>query len=226
MEPRRPVKRHHGEGDDSAPEQQSLCFQFQRGECTRGATCKFAHEPAKFCVDFANGDCARGDKCKFSHGAPPVPAEKPNFGLSGALAKDSRTGNVRKGKQSKWAEPADAKVPMDMWRLYVFKDDQLEDTLFLHRQSAFLFGRDAEVADIVVNDASVSKQHAVLQMRLPVGSGLASAKPYIIDLESTNGTRINGDEVKTSHYVELKDGDVLTFGQCTVDYVVQLASKA
>jgi smad nuclear-interacting protein 1 len=52
---------------------------------------------------------------------PTKEPEKPNFGLSGALAKDMKTGNVYNGIQLKWSEPQDAKQPTRHWRLYVFK---------------------------------------------------------------------------------------------------------
>jgi smad nuclear-interacting protein 1 len=55
---------------------------------------------------------------------PPVIVEKPNFGLSGALAKDKATGNVQNGVVMKWSEPAEARVPQRRFRLYVFKSDQ------------------------------------------------------------------------------------------------------
>lgn len=45
-------------------------------------------------------------------------------------------------------------------------------------------------------------------------------RPYIIDLESTNGTFLNGSRIPGARYVELKVGDVLKFGSSTRDYVV------
>lgn len=52
----------------------------------------------------------------------PVEKEAPNFGLSGALAEDARTGNVLNGVVLKWKEPPDARRPKLRWRVYVFKD--------------------------------------------------------------------------------------------------------
>ena len=40
------------------------------------------------------------------------------------------------------------------------------------------------------------------------------SRPFIIDLESTNGTKVNDEPVPTSRYFELKLGD----GQC-LDYL-------
>ena len=37
------------------------------------------------------------------------------------------------------------------------------DVLHIHRQSAYLFGRDRAVVDIVLEHPSCSKQHAVIQ---------------------------------------------------------------
>lgn len=41
--------------------------------------------------------------------------------------------------------------------------DGIVELLHIHRQSAYLFGRDKTVADIAVDHPSCSKQHAVIQ---------------------------------------------------------------
>ena len=127
--------------------------------------------------------------------AEPVAKEKANFGLSGALGKDRSTGNTYKGVKLKWSEPSDARKPDAKWRFYVFKADKHIDTLHLHRQSAYLVGREKKVADMVVEHQSISKQHAVIQFRQkttnPQPGSLSpprrSIQPYLMDLESTNG---------------------------------------
>lgn len=48
-----------------------------------------------------------------------------------------------------WSEPDDARRPERGWRLYVFKNGEIKDTLHLHRQSAYLIGRH-DVADLKV----------------------------------------------------------------------------
>jgi uncharacterized membrane protein len=48
----------------------------------------------------------------------------------------------------------------------------------------------------------------------------AMYRPFIIDLEATNGTSINGERIPASRYVELKMKDVVTFGQSTREYVL------
>ena len=66
-------------------------------------------------------------------------------------------------------------MPSKKWRLYVFKNDEISETLHLHRQSAYLFGRDSRVADIELKHESCSKQHAVIQYRQEIIQFIAYA---------------------------------------------------
>lgn len=183
------------------------------------------------------------------------PAENPNkikanFGLSGALASDTQTGNARDGITLKFSEPPEARIPNTRWRLYVFrrkssdvkhaatdsdkKDDDLLDVYHISRQSAYLFGRERKVADIPVDHGSLSKQHCVLQYRaLPSKSSSLigeapklQCKPYLMDLESTNGTFINGVRLDAARYYELRRGDVITLGASTREYVLLTEQSA
>ena len=43
--------------------------------------------------------------------------------------------------------------------------------------------------------------------------------PYLIDLESTNGTVLNGDKIDGAKYYELRDKDMIKFGTNPIDYV-------
>jgi smad nuclear-interacting protein 1 len=103
-------------------------------------------------------------------------------------------------------------------------------TLHVHRKSAFLIGRDKAVADILTEHPSCSKQHAVLQYRMyqkETEDGLGfeqEVRPYIMDLNSTNSTFLNGRKIDGSRYIELKEKDVLKFGESTREYVLMNAS--
>lgn len=95
-------------------------------------------------------------------------------------------------------------------------------------------GRNTDIADIPLLHPSLSSQHAVLQYRaVPVRSTAAATvvanvgemprltvQPYIMDLESTNGTFLNGVQIDPARYYQLKKGDVLTFGASTREYVL------
>lgn len=153
--------------------------------------------------------------------APPIKKDAPNFGLSGALSKDTKTGGMYKGVLLKFQEPPEARAPNTLWRFYVFKGEEQIETLHISKQSAYLVGRNAEICDISVQHPSCSSQHAVVQYRaLPNKDGRLNCQPYIMDLESTNGTFLNGIRIDAARYYQLKKGDVLKFGASTREYVL------
>lgn len=149
--------------------------------------------------------------------------QKPSFELSGKLAEE--TNRVR-GITLLFTEPADARKPDTRWRLYVFKGtEQLNEPLYVHRQTCYLFGRERRVADIPTDHPSCSKQHAVLQYRLvekeqPDGLMSKAVKPYLMDLGSTNGTFINDTLLEPQRYYELKEKDTIKFGNSSREYVL------
>ena len=148
--------------------------------------------------------------------------EKPNFALSGALGAET---NTYKGVVIKYGEPAEARVPKTKWRLYAFKGEEKLPILHIHRQSAYLLGRERRIVDIPTDHPSCSKQHAVLQYKLASykredGRTARRVQPYIIDLGSANGTYVNGDRIDAQKYVQLLEKDVLKFGFSSREYVL------
>ncbi|KAF3453503.1 hypothetical protein FNV43_RR03943 [Rhamnella rubrinervis] len=149
--------------------------------------------------------------------------QKPSFELSGKLA--AETNRVR-GVTLLFNEPPDARIPKIRWRLYVFKAGEvLNEPLYIHRQSCYLFGRERRVADIPTDHPSCSKQHAVIQYRevekeQPDGTLSRQIKPYIMDLGSTNKTFINETAIEPQRYYELKEQDTIKFGNSSREYVL------
>lgn len=148
--------------------------------------------------------------------------QKPNFGLSGKLTEET---NTYKGVVIKYSEPPEARKPRRRWRLYPFKGEKALQTLYIHRQSAYLIGRERKIADLPVDHPSCSKQHAALQYRLVQftrddGSSGKRVRPYIIDLESANGTFVNNKKIDVKKYVELLERDVIKFGFSSREYVL------
>ena len=158
-----------------------------------------------------------------------APKFKADFGLSGALAKDEKTGNIVNGVVLKFTEPVDAAIPKQLWRFYVFKGDEIIETLHVHRQSAFLLGRDDRIADLLITHPSCSKQHAVLQFRsqeIRTSTGvIREIKPYIMDLGSVHKTYLNNNVIDDARYYELRHKDMLKFGSSTREYVLILADS-
>jgi len=151
-----------------------------------------------------------------------VDKEGVNLGLSGALTADSNTFN---GAVIKYAEPAEARKPKKKWRLYVFKGNEELPILYIHRQSAYLLGRDRKIADIALDHPSCSKQHSALQYRLvpytrPDQTQGRRVQLYIMDLASANGTFVNNNKIEPQKYVQLMEKDVLKFGFSSREYVL------
>jgi smad nuclear-interacting protein 1 len=156
------------------------------------------------------------------------PKQKPNFKPTGLLAKEA---NTVQGTTTvlKYHEPPEARKPSskEQWRMYEFKKKDLVDTVYLYQRSAWLLGRDDKVTDLHLEHPSISKQHAVIQFRYitttnEFGDRLSKVKPYLIDLDSANGTKLNGSKVEGSRFVELVDQDVLAFGDSEREYVLML----
>eukprot|EP00954_Amorphochlora_amoebiformis_P018301 1325189-Amorphochlora_amoeboformis.AAC.1 len=79
-----------------------------------------------------------------------------------------------------------------------------------------------------VSHESVSRQHAVLQYGVgPKASpGMRRSKghrgrpPWLYDLGSTHGTKLNGKTIPSRKYMPLEVGDVVEFGTLTNRYVL------
>lgn len=170
-----------------------------------------------------------------SSDAPPPEKQKPNFGNTGRLAAESNTVQAGGGEAIvlKYHEPPEARKPpaKEPWRLYVFKGEDLLEMVELGERSCWLIGRERMVVDFPLDHPSCSKQHAALQFRYvekrnEYGDRIGKVKPYLIDLESANGSSVNGDPVPAGRYVEVMDKDVLRFGLSSREYVLMLPSSS
>ena len=161
-----------------------------------------------------------------------IEKQKPNYGASGLLAAETNT-VAGTSTVLKYNEPPEARLPPASapWRLYVFKGKDVLETIELHTRSCWLFGRERTVVDVPTEHPSCSKQHAVIQFRYvekrvgEYGDKKTGVRPYVIDLESANGTIVNGERIPEAKFVEVKTGDVVNFGQSAREYVVLLPPK-
>ena len=81
----------------------------------------------------------------------------------------------------------------------VFGDTELSEVYL-----GLVIGRHPALCDRVIDDPSVSRRH----MRV----GMAEGKPYVEDLNSLNGTVLDGVEVPQFQPVPLAAGQELTLG--------------
>ncbi|PGH16233.1 hypothetical protein AJ80_05256 [Polytolypa hystricis UAMH7299] len=162
---------------------------------------------------------------------PALDKEKPNFTSTGRLAAETKTITADDGTSIvlKYHEPPEARKPpaKDAWRLYIFKGEDLLETIELGGRSCWLIGKEKLVSDLPVEHPSCSKQHAAIQFRYvekrdEYGDRDGRVRPYLIDLESSNGSMVNGDLIPHGRYIELLDKDVLKFGLSSREYVLML----
>jgi len=157
----------------------------------------------------------------------------PSLKPSGKLLEDT---NMVNGVVVKYVEPPEAKLPKANWQLHPFRNVEGQDpeplaVMHIHRRSCFLIGRDRKVCQFPMDHPSCSKQHAALQFRsLPYtrsdGERSRRTRPYLIDLESSNGTYINDERIQPSRYYELKHGDEIKFGFSSRSFIILNATAA
>ena len=80
---------------------------------------------------------------------------------------------------------------------------------YLLNQPRLILGRDAERADLLIEDAGVSGKHALVQ------GDKASGRYGLIDLGSLNGTFLNGRPVESS---ALREGDKIFVGETVLKF--------
>ena len=90
---------------------------------------------------------------------------------------------------------------------YLAMEDGEDILLFLLAAENMHIGR-SPAADILLDDASVSRRHALITKR--------GESTVILDDRSLNGVQVNGVRVSEA---ELKDGDVVLVGHVTLRYV-------
>jgi hypothetical protein len=131
---------------------------------------------------------------------PPNPAKNIHISIVELTAKfgdvakprmvaTSRLGNVEK------------KEPERAFRYYLIPEDRPTEKLYLTKSSTVL-GRDPS-SDLFVDNADVSWRHCLLDIQ---ASGVS-----ILDLNSTNGTYVNGKLVQNAH---LTPADKVELGPC------------
>ena len=101
-------------GSFSNGERSDVCFDWSRGSCARGESCRFSHEGAAganpqagggrvgsphravagVCFDYAKGTCKRGDMCRFSHDVAAVAAFTKIASTSGSPSGSPTNGGV------------------------------------------------------------------------------------------------------------------------------------
>lgn len=93
-------------------------------------------------------------------------------------------------------------------------------TLLQGKKTYWVLGKDRSVCDIFAQHGSISREHAVVQFKRG-RNGLPT--PYIMDLESVNGTHIvtaeANEKLEPLRYYRLLSQDTVRLGGSMRDYV-------
>lgn len=84
-----------------------------------------------------------------------------------------------------------------------FKSDENDESTFLVDQEDVLIGRDSE-CDITLDDPQVSRFHASLRHE--------DREFWLLDMDSTNGTIVDGDPIPPNQRYDLEDGQTFSIG--------------
>ena len=133
---------------------------------------------------------------------------------------------VKRWQPPSWAEAPDVPCHLELrYNTYTnpylshLDDDGggIDETLPLGVPST-VFGRSAELADVVVRHESVSRQHAAIVH--------AERASYLVDISSASGTYIDSLRVGAGGKPsKLHDGAVITFGNAKATYTYRRITK-
>jgi len=113
-----------------------------------------------------------------------------------------------------WAPPSWATMPgRPNVELEVRRGSELLKKHELKGRKFFILGRQPGMSHILVEDDTVSRQHAAL---VHCGAAL-----YLFDLKSAKGVAVGGKPIKPMEARLLSEGDTITLGELAVQYVVK-----
>jgi len=130
--------------------------------------------------------------------------------------KDRNHGTLWDVKDENIERSANPRGGSGKWVINVVKNNQrVGDPIVLNPQTTptFTIGRD-RASNLPIDHASCSKQHATITFKTH-GS---TTVPQVTDLGSTNGTKLNDEELAANKPYPLKAGDTVVFGGSTREY--------
>ena len=134
---------------------------------------------------------------------------------------------VQKWEPPRWAEPPSQPCHLEV-RSHAFSNPYLShladeeggdaDELFALTGRCTLLGRSAAAVDLVLKDASISRQHAAFIH--------ADGTAFVQDLGSASGTFVDGEQIAANKAHPLAEGAVISLGECKTTYTYRLSTKA
>ena len=132
---------------------------------------------------------------------------------------------VRRWEPPRWSQPPGAPCHLEV-RSNAYSNPYLAhladeeggdaDELFRLTSACTVLGRSAGVCDVVLKDASISRQHAALLH--------ADGATYVQDLGSASGSFVDGRRIPPNTPEKLADGTVLKLGECKSTYTYRMTA--
>ena len=88
---------------------------------------------------------------------------------------------------------------------------------YLIDKSEFIFGRGGK-SDTIIQDQGISREHLRIKLEKNV--------LHIMDLNSLNGTFIDGYRINSHEYIAIQEKSVISFGKCAVTVTLKLQATA
>ncbi|KAL6619414.1 hypothetical protein ACP70R_034553 [Stipagrostis hirtigluma subsp. patula] len=170
--------------------------------------------------------------------------QKPSFELSGKLAQETNrvavhtviiiaTAPIRCCKCYEavsvdllYSEPPEARKSDIRWRLYVFKGGEPLAGTTVRSSDELLpvWKRKLQISLQIIYPAANSMLFfnigILVEKEQPDGMMAKKVRPYLMDLDSTNGTFINDNRIEPRRYYELFEKDTIKFGNSSREYVL------
>ena len=172
---------------------------------------------------------------------PSLPSKAKNAASSGTSS--SSSSEQAEPPPLPYTEPTWSSTPSEPYVLTVIKTGTIIQTVQLSNQPYHTFGR-LPSCDIQLEHPSVSRYHAVLQYRPPLGEEESSAESngdsapsssisvnpkeegfYVYDLGSTHGTYLNKSKIQMRCYYRLRLGQMVKFGGSSRLFLLEVQSQ-
>lgn len=136
-----------------------------------------------------------------------------------SLLEGSDESDEKKDSILDYMEPSWTGIPEDVYKMEIIKSGVLLKTLDLSSKSYHVIGKSLS-CDVCMTHDTISPFHAILQYRKT--SDFENEKGmYIYDLDSMNGTFLNGNRIIPNIYIPLHGGYIITFGDSPRKYILQ-----
>ena len=117
--------------------------------------------------------------------------------------------------ESEYSPPPWSSLPRHNYYFEVVKQGALVAKVTLPTKEFILVGKQPDICDVVLDNPSISRRHAVVQFKVGDDS------PHLFDLCSTHGTYVNNTKLPPKIYRKLVCFETIQFGNSNREYILR-----